>query len=436
MNYEPRTANYELSAELAASDQRHLWHPFTQQQEWCAVEPLIIVSGQGAILSDSHGREYIDGNSSIWTNIHGHAHPHLVEAIARQAATLDHTSFLGTTHPTAIKLAERLSSLFPGSPLPRVFFSDNGSTAIEAALKMALQYWQLIDQPERCRFAAFANGYHGDTVGAASLGGIGIFSDRFAKMHFPTECLTSIEDLELLPHPETLAAIVIEPCIQGAAGMRLWPEGMLKKLRAFCDRTGTLLILDEVMTGFGRTGTMFACQREGITPDFLAIAKGLTGGTLPLAATMVTEKIYSAFLGTYPEQKTFYYGHSYTAHPIGCAAGLASLEIFEQESVLEKLQKKIVHFTQSLHQLKSLPHVAEIRQCGFIAGIEVMLDPTKKIPFPWQDQTGAKICFAARKHGLLTRPVRDTLVLMPPLCVSEEQISQAVEALGKAIAEQ
>ncbi|MFI0348544.1 MAG: adenosylmethionine--8-amino-7-oxononanoate transaminase [Chthoniobacterales bacterium] len=440
MNRELPTENsnyqgsYPLSSNvLAASDRRHLWHPFTQQQEWCSTDPLIIVSGQGVMLRDNHGCDYIDGNSSIWTNIHGHSHPDIVKAIAHQAATLDHTSFLGTTHPMAIKLAERLVDLLPGSPLPRVFFSDNGSTAIEAALKMTLQYWQLVGQPERCQFAAFANGYHGDTAGAASLGGIGLFADRFAKMHFSTQHLTSIDDLESLPHPEKLAAVVIEPCIQGAAGMRLWPEGMLKKLRSFCDRTGTLLILDEVMTGFGRTGAMFACQREGITPDFLAVAKGITGGSLPLAATMVTEKIYSAFLGTYEEQKTFYYGHSYTANPIAAAAALASLEIFEQESVLEKLQKKIAHFTTCLHQLTSLPHVAEIRQCGFIAGIEVMLDPTKRIPFPWQEQTGAKICFTARKYGLLTRPVRDTLVLMPPLCISEEQISQAVEALGKAI---
>src|SRR3990167_2624266 len=413
---------------LSSADHRHLWHPFTQQQEWCATEPLIIVSGEGVILRDIHGQEYLDGNSSIWTNIHGHAHPHIVEAIARQAATLDHTSFLGTTHPKAIELAERLVSLFPREPLPRVFFSDNGSTAIEAALKITLQYWQLSGLSERNRFVAFTNGYHGDTAGAASLCGISLFAGRFAGMHFPVELVSNMAMLESFPHPETIAAIVIEPLIQGAAGMRLWPQGMLKELRSFCDRTGILLILDEVMTGFGRTGSMFACQREDVVPDLLALAKGITGGTLPLAATMATEKIYSAFLGTYEEQKTFYCGHSYTANPIGCAAALASLDVFEQESVLAKLPAKIDHFTNSLARLEELPCVAEIRQCGLIAGIKV-IHPQNQIPFPWQDQIGAKICNAARKHGLLTRPVRDTIVLMPPLCITEEQISQMVEAL-------
>ena len=421
------------STSLSAADRRYLWHPFTQQQEWCKTEPLIIVSGKGPFLYDLKDREYLDGNSSIWTNIHGHAHPHIVEAITRQAATLDHTSFLGTTHPGAIELAERLVALFPGAPLSRVFFSDNGSTAIEAALKMTVQYWQLIGHPERSRFVSFANGYHGDTSGAASLGGNNLFFNRFASVHFPVEQVDTVAALEALPLPETIAAIVLEPIIQGVAGMRPWPKSMLQELRSFCDRTGILLIFDEVMTGFGRTGTMFACQQENVTPDFLAMAKGLTGGTMPLAATMTTEKIYKAFLGTYAEQKTFYYGHSYTAHPIGCAAALASLEVFEQESVLEKLPAKISHFTTVLEKLKTLPHVAEIRQYGLIAGIDIAQD--SKIPFPWQDQMGTNICLAARKHGLLTRPIGDTIVLMPPLCMTEKQIAFAVNALSKAIRE-
>lgn len=427
-------SNQEASR-LAASDHRHLWHPFTQQQQWVEREPLIIVSGQGALLRDIHGREYFDGNSSIWTNIHGHAHPQIAEAIAHQAATLDHTSFLGTTHPRAIELAERLVGLFPGRPLSRVFFSDNGSTAIEVALKMSLQYWQLLGHPERNRLVTFTNGYHGDTAGAASLGGKNLFSERFDKIHFPVEQVANLEVLKKLPHNESIAAIVIEPCIQGVAGMRPWPIGMLRELRAFCDRTGILLILDEIMTGFGRTGTMFACQQEGVIPDFLALAKGLTGGTLPLAATMTTEKIYEAFLGTYEEQKTFYYGHSYMANPIGCAAALANLQVFEEESVLEKLPSKIEHFSQALKKLEALPAVAEIRQYGLIAGIEIMQDPISKIPYPWQDQMGAKICYAAREHGLLTRPILDTIVLMPPLCVTNEQTTYAVEALDKAIRE-
>ncbi len=427
-------SNQEASR-LTFSDHRYLWHPFTQQQQWVELEPLIIVSAQGAILRDIHGREYFDGNSSIWTNIHGHAHPRIAEAIAQQAATLDHTSFLGTTHPKAIELAERLVKIFPGEPLTRVFFSDNGSTAIEVALKMTLQYWQLVGHPERHRLVTFTNGYHGDTAGAASLGGKNIFSERFEKIHFPVEQVADLAMLKTLSHTETIAAIVIEPCIQGVAEMRPWPKGMLQELRAFCNRTGILLILDEIMTGFGRTGTMFACQQEGVIPDFLAMAKGLSGGTLPLAATMTKEKIYKAFLGTYEEQKTFYYGHSYMANPIACAAALASLEIFEEEATLEKLSKRIKHFSYTLKKLESLPHVAEIRKCGFIAGIEVMQDPASKTRYPWQDQMGTKICYAARRHGLLTRPIIDTIVLIPPLCSSEEQITFAVEALSKAIQE-
>jgi adenosylmethionine-8-amino-7-oxononanoate aminotransferase len=420
---------------LAASDHRHLWHPFTQQQSWCNEEPLILVSGSGALLTDSTGKSYLDGNSSIWTNIHGHSHPKIVEAVSLQIAALDHASFLGTTHPKAIELAERLVGLLPGTQLTRVFFSDNGSTAVEAAIKMALQYWQLRGQSRRHRFASFSGAYHGDTAGAASLGGIGSFFDRFAGMHFPTERFADLGELESFAHPEQLAAIIIEPLIQGSAGMRLWPEGMLRKLRKFCDRTGSLLILDEVMTGFGRTGSMFACQQEAVVPDLLCLAKGLTGGVLPLAATLVTEEIYNAFLGKPEEQKTFYYGHSYTANPTACAAALANLDLFVEEETLRHLQPKIAYLSMKLETLRSLPWVAEIRQCGFIVGIEVMKDPATLTPFPWHELTGATICKAARKHGLLTRPVLDTLVLMPPLCISLEQIDLAVTALRSAILE-
>jgi adenosylmethionine-8-amino-7-oxononanoate aminotransferase len=414
---------------LADLDHQHLWHPFTQQREWVKRDPLIIVSGQGAFLYDIYGKKYFDGNSSIWTNIHGHAHPKIVAAIAEQAARLDHTSFLGTTHPKAITLAERLVSLFPGSPLSRVFFSDNGSTAIEVALKMSLQYWQLIGHPERQRFVSFTSAYHGDTAGAASLSGKNIFSARFSNIHFPVEQVTDLSMLQRLPNPQTIAAIVIEPLIQGVAGMRLWPRGMLSDLRSFCDHHGILLILDEVMTGFGRTGKMFACQHEGVIPDFIALAKGLTGGTLPLAATLTQEKIYEAFLGTLEEQKTFYYGHSYTANPIACAAALASLEIFEQESVIEKLPKKIEYFSHALKKCESLPHVAPIRQCGLIAGIELMQEPQARISHQWHDHVGAEICYKARHHGLLTRPILNTIVLMPPLCATEEEIGTAVDGL-------
>ncbi|MEI8386505.1 MAG: adenosylmethionine--8-amino-7-oxononanoate transaminase [Verrucomicrobiota bacterium] len=419
---------------LAALDKAHCWHPFTQMKAWCADshEPLVLVEGEGAVLRDSRGREYIDGNSSIWTNIHGHGHPKITEAIRDQLDRVAHVSFLGSTNAPAAELAARLAGLFPPQTLSRVFFSDDGSTAVEAAMKMAVQFWQLSGVPERRRFVAFDQAYHGDTAGAASLGDIGAFHDRFSGHQFPVDRISAPEDLDGLAHGE-IAAVVIEPLIQGAAGMRVWPRGLLRRLREKCDATGALLILDEVLTGFGRTGTMFACEQEDVIPDFLCLAKGLTGGYLPLAATLTNERIFSAFLGGFEEQKTFFYGHSYTGNALGCAAALASLDVFREERVLEKLQPKIATMVALLEQLEAQPFVHEIRQCGFMAGIEVR-DRRGKA-FPWQERTGGKICEAARKHGLLTRPVLDTVVLMPPLCTSESQLETAVSAIGLAIEE-
>ena len=420
---------------LTAWDKSHSWHPFTQMREWRASDPLVLVEGEGAILRDSLGREYIDGNSSIWTNIHGHAHPRISQAIRDQLDCVAHVSFLGSTNAPASELAHRLVSLFPPHSLTRVFFSDDGSTAIEAALKMAIQFWQLSGSPKRNRFVAFDRAYHGDTAGAASLGGIGAFHDRFAGHHFPVVHIGDPEELDCLPGfaGGEIAAVIIEPLIQGAAGMRTWPSGLLRRLREKCDSTGTLLILDEVLTGFGRTGTLFACEQENVIPDFLCLAKGLTGGYLPLAATLTTERIFSAFLGGFEEQKTFYYGHSYTGNALGCAAALACLDVFRDENVLAALQPKIALLSSLLADIQSIPHIFEIRQCGFIAGIEIRRpDGT---PYPWLERTGGRICEAARAHGLLTRPVLDTLVLMPPLCTTASQIHLAVEALARSIAE-
>jgi adenosylmethionine-8-amino-7-oxononanoate aminotransferase len=267
-------------------------------------------------------------------------------------------------------------------------------------------------------------------MGASSLGGIATFHGRFSAWQFPAEHVASMEQLQTLD-ATTIAAVVIEPLIQGAAGMRLWPQGMLAELRRWCDAHGVLLILDEVMTGFGRTGCMFACEHEGVIPDFIALAKGLTGGYLPLAATLTTERIFNAFLGG--PDRTLYYGHSYTANQLGCAAAIASLAIFREEAVLETLAPKIQKLTQLLQDLATQPHVAEIRQCGFIAGIE--LRQTKEAPFPPEKTIGARVCLAARRHGLLTRPIRDTVVLMPPYCITEAQLSAAVDALRSAIRE-
>ncbi len=423
------------------ADRRHQWHPFTQMQDWCALdhEPLVIVSGQGATLRDSRGREYLDGNSSIWTNLHGHNHLKINAAIAQQLEQFAHCSFLGLTHPGAVELGAALVGLFPPGSLTRVFWSDDGSTAIEAALRMARQYWQLVGREERRRFLSFENAYHGDTLGAASLGGIPLFKKPLAGADEGDVLrIGGVEALDALDPTTvgTLAAAVIEPLVQGAAGMRLWPAGTLRKLRAWGDQHGGLLGADEVMTGFGRTGTMFACEQEDVRPDFLCLAKGLTGGYLPLAATLTTERVYEAFLGEYRERKTFYYGHSYTANALGCAAAAANLAIFREEDTLAHLQGKISLFAQLLEtRLAPLAPVAEIRRCGFIAGIELQANPAADKPFPWEAQTGARVCLAARAHGLLTRPILDTLVLMPPYCTTEDELARMVEALRRGIEE-
>lgn len=425
------------TAELEALDKAHLWHPFTPMRDWCEPDhhPIVLVRGEGAMLEDSEGRRYLDGNSSIWTNIHGHAHPAINRAIREQLDRVSHVSFLGTTNAPAIELASKLTALFPANTLSRVFLSDDGSTAIEAAMKMAVQFWQNQGRPERSRFVAFDRAYHGDTLGAASLGGIGAFHKRVAGHEFPVTRISSPAELDALPgfYDGDVAAVVIEPLIQGAAGMRLWPTGMLRELRQKCDAAGVFLILDEVMTGFGRTGKMFACQHEEVVPDFLCLAKGLTGGYLPLAATLTTERVFNAFLGDVAEGKTFYYGHSYSGNPLGCAAALANLEIFEHEKTLENLAAKIQTLGRLLDSLRDIPFVHEIRQRGFVAGIEVRnQDGTE---FPWAERTGAKICLAARKHGLLTRPILDTIAFMPPLCTSEAQLADGIRAIRLAIGE-
>ncbi len=379
----------------------------------------MIVRGEGVWLFDSNGKKYLDGNSSIWTNIHGHCRPEIAVAIAKQAAMLDHSSYLGLGHPLASELAEKLVSYFPKNTLERVFYSDNGSTAVEVALKMSLQARLQTGQENRNRFIAFDNAYHGDTLGAASLGGVNRYFSRFRNLGFDTQFIASLDDLKSID-PTTVTAVVIEPLIQGVNEMRPWPKGMLAELRAWTSAQGIHLILDEVMTGFGRTGTMFACQQENVIPDFLCLAKGLTGGTVPLAATLTTAEIYNAFLG--PTENAFYYGHSYTANPIGCAAALASLKIFENDHVLEKLPEKKLFLTEQLDQLKSTSNqILEIRQCGLIAGITL------------QPGLGIQTTLAARDHGLITRNILDTLVFMPPLCISNEEIEFSINAIRKSV---
>jgi adenosylmethionine-8-amino-7-oxononanoate aminotransferase len=414
---------------LLQTEKRHLWHPFTPMQAWCkeAHEPLMLVSGHGCYLKDQHGREYLDGNSSIWTNIHGHSHPTIQAAIRAQLDQVAHTSFLGFTHEPAILLGQQLVDLLPGSDLRRVFYSDNGSTAIECAIRMALQYWKQNGHPSRDTILAFDRAYHGDTLGAASVGGIPIFKGSGNDFGYRVQRVPTLEALHGLSSDDIsrLSAVIIEPLIQGSAGMRLWPKGMLKALSCWCRQHDIFLILDEVMTGFGRTGRMFACQHEDVIPDFLCLAKGLTGGYLPLAATMTTERVFEGFLGP---GRAFYYGHSYTANQLGCAAALGSLQVFREEEVLECLPEKIAHFTALLASLRDLPSVMEVRQCGMIAGIEIG-------PYAPEQLMGVKICLAARQQGLLTRPVVDTLVLMPPLAATQDELTTMVQALRMAISE-
>lgn len=418
--------------DLVAADKKYLWHPFTSMHDWCASghEPIVLVEGHDALLRDSRGREYIDGNSSIWTNIHGHNHPHINAAIRRQLERVAHTSFLGFTNPAAIELARAIVQLFPPNTLSRVFYSDDGSTGMEVALRIVSQYWRLMGSP-RYRFIAFEHAYHGDTAGAASLGAAAMFGHEGWRWNFPATQVSSVGELEALPADvaaET-AAVIIEPLVQGAGGIRVWPAGTLKAVREWCDRSKALLIADEVLTGFGRTGRMFACEQEAVVPDLMILGKALTGGYLPLAITLVSEEVFQPFCQDSARDRTLFYGHSYTGNALGCAAAKASLEIFERQGVLDALAPKIEVLRMELDELRKLPWVADVRQCGFIAGIESYQNHVKP------GQLGAAVCLAACRHGLLTRPIRDVVVLMPPFCITAAQLREAVQAIKAAILE-
>jgi adenosylmethionine-8-amino-7-oxononanoate transaminase len=403
-------------------------------KDWMAEEPLIIVSGQGAILRDVNGNEYVDANSSIWTNLHGHRHPKITQAIKDQLDRIAHSSFLGLSNEPAIHLAEKLVQIAPRG-LTRVFYSDDGSTAMEVAIKMALQYWQHRKQARRTKFVAFADAYHGDTLGAVSVGGIDLFHAAFRPLLFDVIRVNEIASVAQImrEHRETLAGVVIEPLVQGAAGMKLWKRGVLGDLRRLCSEQGTLLIADEVMTAFGRTGTMFACEQESVIPDLMAVAKGLTGGYLPLAATLTTEEIFDAFLGEYSEFKTFFHGHSYTGNQLGCAAALANLQIFEDEQTLRGLVRKSEALRIGLSALRRLPHVGDVRHIGMIGAVELFRDVAKSEPFPLADKMGIKVCAEMRRRAVLTRPIGNTIVLMPPYCITEKQLGDVLSVLAEAI---
>jgi adenosylmethionine-8-amino-7-oxononanoate aminotransferase len=418
--------------DLIEADRRAIWHPFTQQLGWCEDEPpLVIDHAEGTNLYDTDGNAYIDGVSSLWCTVHGHRHPRIDAAVRAQLDRVAHTTMLGLSHPGAAELAARLVEIAPAG-LRRVFFSDNGSTAAEIALKMAFQYWAHRGRP-RHRFVCLKMSYHGDTIGSVSVGGIPLFHETFRPLLFdalmaePGDCA----DLRrlLAAHGHEVAAVIVEPLVQGAAGMLLQPPGYLHAVRELCDEFDTLLICDEVATGFGRTGTMFACEQEDVSPDLMCVAKGLTGGYLPLAATLAAERVYEAFLGEFQEFKTFFHGHTYTGNPLACAAALATLDVFEEERTLERLQPKIALLAELLDEhVAPLPAVREVRRRGFMVGIEL-------VEFPLDARIGHQVALAARRRGAIIRPLGDVVVLMPPLSIAEATLRDLVQIAAEAIAE-
>ena len=425
---------------LRAADKAHIWHPFTPMSLWLESDPLVIVAAEGMHLIDSDGNRYLDGVSSLWCNVHGHRVPEIDQAIRDQLDRVAHTTMLGLASEPAIRLAERLMKIVPPG-LTKVFYSDSGATATEIAFKLAAQYWFNVGQPQRTQFVGFTEAYHGDTVGAMSIGRKTAFHRPYFPMLFPVhfaptprnavateECLAWLDEL-FTREPDKIAAVCIEPIVQGAAGMLVQPPGFLRKLRELTHRHQTLLIADEVATGFGRTGKMFACEHESASPDLMCVGKGITGGYLPLAATFATQKIFDAFLGAPSEGKTFFHGHTYTGNPLACAAALASLDLFEKNDLVARVASKSQQLSQLLKELDSLPNVLEIRQKGFMVGIELTADKQKPKPFDPTARTGARICQNLRKHGVILRPLGDVVVMMPPLAMEMDDLAKIVNSL-------
>ena len=446
----------ELDTEtLRKYDSEYLWHPFTQMSEWEQAQNIVITRGEGSYLIDSDGNRYLDGVAAMWTNVHGHCRAEINEAIKEQVDRLEHSTLLGLSNDRAVLLAKRLVEIAPPG-LCKVFYSDNGSTAVEIGVKMAFQYQRQTGHPEKTKFICFDNAYHGDTVGAMSVGAIDIYHEVYAPLLFPTIkapspycyrcalsadracsrcgllCLQELERLLEL-HAHELAGLVIEPAVQGAGGMIVQPAGFMKGVRELCDRFDVLLIADEVAVGFGRTGAMFACQKEGVTPDIMALSKGISAGYLPLAATLTTRKIYDAFLGSYSELKTFFHGHTFTGNPIACAAALASLDLFEKDRLLESLVPKISYLKERLQRLSQLPQVGDVRHEGMIGGIELVLDKQKRTPYPWEERIGVRVCLEARKHGLFLRPLGNVIVVFPPLSISLPELTLLMDGIEASI---
>jgi adenosylmethionine---8-amino-7-oxononanoate aminotransferase len=433
-------------------DRRHVWHPFTRMDQWLADKPLVIERAEGCWLVDTDGRRYLDGNSSLWVNVHGHRRAELDEALKAQIERVAHTTFLGLTNPAAVELAARLVALAPPG-LERVFFSESGASAVEVALKMAYAYWRFHDEPERSLFVSMDGAYHGDTVGSMSVGHIDVYHDTYRPLLFPARtfaqpycyrcpldrsypscelaCTDTLEDV-LARDGDRVAAVVVEPLVQGAAGMITAPDGHLARVAEIARRHGVLLIADEVATGFGRTGTMFACATEDVAPDLLVLGKCLTGGYLPMSATLATAEVFEAFLG---EGRTFFHGHSYSGNPLAAAVALASLDLFEHEDTLGRARTLADVLAVELKAFEGLEHVGDVRQRGLMAGIELIADRRTRAPFSPEAQTGARVCRRARDLGLIIRPLGDVIVVLPALAMSPDELHFLVTTLLRAVRE-
>jgi len=494
----------EENRRLEKIDKKYIWHPFTQMKEWLEEKPIIISEGRDCFIKDIYGRWYLDGVSSLWVNIHGHRKKEIDDAIKEQIDSISHSTLLGLSNVPSILLAEKLveivqKSLPPHPPLTKgglkggeinpslptdnpplpplskggmggfekersggitdsslskVFYSDNGSTSVEVALKMAFQYWRYKGIEGRNTFVSLNNAYHGDTIGAVSVGGIEIFHRAFEPLLFKTykapspycyrcelgkeypgcslACLDKMERI-FKAHSRKIAAMIIEPMIQAAGGMITFPPGYLKGVRELCSQYNILMIADEVATGFGRTGRMFACEHEGVLPDLLCLSKGITGGYLPLAVTMTTEEVYNAFLGEFKDLKTFFHGHSYTGNPLACAAAIACLDLFEKEEVLKSLKEKIEILKTWLKEFLNLEHVGDVRNIGLMAGVELVKDKKTKEPYEWADKIGWRVAYHARENRVFVRPLGNVMVIMPPLCISPENLHQLLKVIRDAI---
>ncbi|MFA6187079.1 MAG: adenosylmethionine--8-amino-7-oxononanoate transaminase [Phycisphaerae bacterium] len=435
---------------LVSTDKQYLWHPFTQMKVWLEDEPIVIESGDGFYLVDTEGRRYIDGVSSLWCNIHGHRVKKIDDAIRGQLDKIAHSTLLGLAQTESIELAEKLIKIAPQN-LQKVFYSDSGATSVEIALKIAYQYWRN-QGIKRTKFIAMGQSYHGDTIGSVSVGGMELFHSIFRPMLFETffvpspfpyrfngsakECkknsLDKIEDL-LKKHSDNIAAVIVEPLVQGAAGIIVHPAGFLKAVSELTKKYNVLLIADEVATGFGKTGRIFACEIENVEPDIMCMAKGITSGYLPLAATLTTQKIFDAFLAEPKDFKTFFHGHTYTGNALACAAAIANLELFEENKIIESLPAKIDLISEYLNKIAKLPYIGDVRQCGMMAGIEIVQDKKSKQSFPYEKMIGAKLCAAMRPKGAMMRPLSDVIVLMPPIGIDLQTLQKLLDIVYDTI---